>query len=89
MYREHYGGHEYQCYGVKRFQNPTEPAEKIQVWSLLRTFQINIFAFLSELREEMRPDELPDVSEVENFDATKLKRVKTKESNVLPTKEGK
>lgn len=36
----------------------------------------------------MRPDELPDVSEVENFDATKLKRVKTKESNVLPTKEG-
>lgn len=37
----------------------------------------------------MRPDELPDVSEVENFDATKLKRVKTKESNVLPTKEGK
>ena len=50
---------------------------------------MNIFAFLSELREEMRPDELPDVSEVENFDATKLKRVKTKESNVLPTKEGK
>ena len=36
----------------------------------------------------MRPDTLPDVSEVASFDATKLKHVETKESNVLPTKDG-
>lgn len=47
-----------------------------------------LFIFSSELREEMRPDKLPDVSEVAKFDATKLKHVETKESNVLPTKDG-
>ena len=36
----------------------------------------------------MMPDTLPDRSEVANFDATKLKHVETKESNVLPTKDG-
>lgn len=36
----------------------------------------------------MRPDNLPDVSEVASFDASKLKHVETKESNVLPSKEG-
>lgn len=44
---------------------------------------------MSDLREELRPDTLPDVSEVASFDSTKLKHVETKESNVLPTKEGK
>lgn len=47
-----------------------------------------LFIFSSELREELRPDKLPDVSEVSTFDATKLKHVETKESNVLPTKDG-
>lgn len=42
----------------------------------------------SELREEMRPETLADVSEVTKFDASKLKHVETKESNVLPSKEG-
>ena len=47
------------------------------------------FVFLhAELKEEMRPDSLPDVSEVTKFDASKLKHVETKEANVLPTKEG-
>lgn len=31
----------------------------------------------------------PDVSEVETFDISKLKNVKTTEKNSLPTKEGK
>ena len=47
-----------------------------------------LFIFFTELREELRPDKLPDVSEVANFDSTKLKHVETKESNVLPTKDG-
>lgn len=45
-------------------------------------------AFPLDLRAELRPDKLPDVSEVASFDASKLKRVETKESNVLPSKEG-
>lgn len=45
-------------------------------------------AFFLDLREELRPDKLPDVSEVASFDASKLKHVETKESNVLPSKEG-
>ena len=41
------------------------------------------------LKEEMRPDSLPDVSAVGSFDATKLKHVDTQEKNVLPTSDGK
>ena len=48
----------------------------------------SLFIFSSELREELRPDKLPDVSEVATFDSAKLKHVETKESNVLPTKDG-
>lgn len=44
--------------------------------------------YSSELRAELRPDNLPDVSEVAQFDSTKLRHVETKESNVLPTKDG-
>ena len=40
------------------------------------------------LKEEMRPESLPDVSEVSKFDASKLKRVDTVEKNELPTAEG-
>ncbi|XP_054470666.1 thymosin beta-4 [Anoplopoma fimbria] len=29
----------------------------------------------------------PDISEVENFDKTKLKKTETQEKNTLPTKE--
>ena len=47
-----------------------------------------MFTVSSELREEMRPETLPDVSEVASFDASKLKHVNTKENTVLPTKEG-
>ena len=36
----------------------------------------------------MMPDELPDRSEVANFDQSKLKHVETKEKEVLPTKSG-
>ena len=40
------------------------------------------------LKEEMRPETLPDVSVVKDFDASKLKHVETQEKVVLPTKEG-
>ena len=50
--------------------------------------QTTLFIVSPDLREEMRPDNLQDVSEVERFDTSKLKHVETKESNVLPTKEG-
>ena len=54
----------------------------------LRCFD-NFANFVSaDLKEELRPESLPDVSEVASFDASKLKHVETKESNVLPTKEG-
>ena len=47
-----------------------------------------LFLISSDIRAEMMPDELPDRSEVAEFDHSKLKRVETKESNVLPTKDG-
>ena len=40
------------------------------------------------LKEEMRPETLPDVSGVKEFDSSKLKHVETQEKSVLPTKEG-
>ncbi len=40
------------------------------------------------LKEEMRPEELPDVSEVASFDTGKLKHVETQEKVVLPTSDG-
>lgn len=40
------------------------------------------------LKEEMRPESLPDVSAVGSFDAKKLKHVDTQEKNVLPTSDG-
>ena len=40
------------------------------------------------LKEEMRPEELPDVSGVSSFDTSKLKHVETQEKNVLPTANG-
>ena len=41
------------------------------------------------LKEEMRPETLPDVSAVGSFDSKKLKHVDTEEKNVLPTSDGK
>ena len=40
------------------------------------------------LKEELRPESLPDVSGVKGFDAGKLKHVETQDKTVLPTKEG-
>lgn len=40
------------------------------------------------LREELRPDTLPDVSQVKDFEKTKLKHVEPVEKNPLPSKEG-
>ena len=42
----------------------------------------------ADLKEEMRPENLADVSEVTKFDSSKLKRVDTIEKNVLPTADG-
>ena len=36
----------------------------------------------------MMPEDKPDRSEVEQFDATKLKHVETQEKNVMPTSDG-
>lgn len=41
------------------------------------------------LKEELRPESLPDVSQVKEFEKTKLKHVEPAEKNPLPTKEGK
>ena len=41
------------------------------------------------LKEELRPESLPDVSQVKEFEKTKLKHVEPTEKNPLPTKEGK
>ena len=40
------------------------------------------------LKEELRPDTLPDVSGVKDFEKSKLKHVDPAEKNALPTKEG-
>ena len=40
------------------------------------------------LKEEMRPESLPDVSAVSGFDSSKLKHVETQEKSVLPTADG-
>ena len=40
------------------------------------------------LKEEMRPESLPDVSGITEFDTAKLKHVETEEKTVLPTNEG-
>ena len=40
------------------------------------------------LKEELRPETLPDVSGVSSFDASKLKHVETQEKVVLPTADG-
>ena len=42
----------------------------------------------ADLKEEMRPESLPDVSAVKEFNAQKLKHVEVHEKNVLPTKDG-
>lgn len=54
----------------------------------LRCFDNFAKFVFADLKEELRPESLPDVSEVASFDASKLKHVETKEANVLPTKEG-
>ncbi len=41
------------------------------------------------LKEELRPETLPDVSGVASFDSSKLKHVETQEKTVLPTEDGK
>ncbi len=41
------------------------------------------------LKEELRPETLPDVSGVSTFDSSKLKHVETEEKSVLPTADGK
>ena len=69
-------------------QTQQEQQETFNLMKNLRCFD-NFANFVSaDLKEELRPESLPDVSEVASFDASKLKHVETKESNVLPTKEG-
>ena len=40
------------------------------------------------LKEELRPDTLPDVSQVKEFEKAKLKHVDPVEKNPLPSKQG-
>ena len=50
--------------------------------------KITQFILFVAIRAEMMPDEKPDRSEVQKFDASKLKHVETQEKNVMPTNEG-
>ena len=51
-------------------------------------FSILCTAISTALREALRPDTLPDRSEVTQFSKGNLKHVDTTEKNVLPDKKG-
>merc|ERR1711973_278754 len=44
----------------------------------------NTLPTAATLHEELRPEKLPDVSDVAKFDASRLKKVETNEKTVLP-----
>ena len=41
------------------------------------------------LRAELRPEKLPDISSIRNFDCRLLKHVEVRERNLLPSLDGK
>ena len=55
----------------------------------VETAEKNPLPTQADIKEELRPDTLPDVSAVKDFDAKKLKHVETQEKTVMPTTDGK
>ena len=55
----------------------------------VETAEKNPLPTQADIKEELRPETLPDVSAVKDFDQHQLKHVETQEKSVLPTKEGK
>merc|ERR1719494_1647212 len=53
----------------------------------VETSEKNPLPTAATLKEEMRPESLPDVSGVAGFDTSKLKHVETQEKQVLPSKD--
>merc|ERR1711962_1991890 len=51
----------------------------------VETSEKNPLPTAATLKEEMRPETLPDVSGITDFKKTKLKRVNTLEKTVMPT----
>ena len=51
----------------------------------VETEEKNSLPSAATLKEEMRPETLPDVSDIKSFDSSKLKHVETQEKTVLPT----
>ena len=54
----------------------------------VETAEKNPLPTQADIKEELRPDTLPDVSAVKDFDAKKLKHVQTQEKTVMPTSDG-
>ena len=54
----------------------------------VETAEKNPLPTQADIKEELRPETLPDVSEVKNFDAHKLKHVETQDKTVMPTADG-
>ena len=54
----------------------------------VETAEKNPLPTQADIKEELRPETLPDVSAVKDFDQHQLKHVETQEKSVLPTKEG-
>lgn len=55
----------------------------------VETAEKNPLPTQADIKEELRPESLPDVSAVKDFDAHKLKHVEVQDKTVLPTKDGK
>ena len=54
----------------------------------VETAEKNPLPTQADIKEELRPDALPDVSAVKDFDTQKLKHVETQEKTVMPTADG-
>ena len=54
----------------------------------VETAEKNPLPTQADIKEELRPDTLPDVSAVKDFDTQKLKHVETQEKTVMPTADG-
>ena len=54
----------------------------------VETAEKNPLPTQADIKEELRPETLPDVSAVKDFDTQKLKHVETEEKTVMPTADG-
>ena len=54
----------------------------------VETAEKNPLPTQADIKEELRPESLPDVSAVKEFDTHKLKHVETQEKTVMPTADG-